>query len=264
MTEKSEIHVGWSLLWHAGLCEINVLYWSIFIAKNAFFDIQNIPGEWILNIYICKILLFIPRRVKVKPEHPLALTGGVRLPEEVAAACLALSLGERDVAPHPRLPDSGVLLIPLRLEEHLPLCSHHLGRKLQQDGEILKKEEPLKRWLLLWTLRVDRSPSPLWARLAEPLLGCVCAACCWPPSSSWRKTKPWEAPEDTWSPPQESHFSTPNAGLQHQRRARVLWLVHALLHLKSSSCWSQQKDAIGGWGWGGVGGRGLDPDRVAS
>lgn len=68
-----------------------------------------------------------------------ALARGESLPEEVAAACLAVSLGEGNLAPHHHLPipNSSILL---RQEQHLPLRSHHLGYDPQQDqdGQILK------------------------------------------------------------------------------------------------------------------------------
>lgn len=117
-----------------------------FYCQKCLFDNQKHSWKWILNIYICKILLFIQKTLKVKPKNPLALARGVRLPEEVATACLALSLGKRNLPPHHHLPDSSFLLILQRQEEHLPLCSHHLGHNLQQDQEsqILQKENPCK------------------------------------------------------------------------------------------------------------------------
>lgn len=85
-----------------------------------------------------KTLYTFVERLKTKR----ALARGESLPEEVAAACLAISLGERNLAPHHHLPlpDSSILLILLRQEQHLPLRSHHLGYDPQQDqdGQILK------------------------------------------------------------------------------------------------------------------------------
>ena len=67
----------------------------------------------------------------------LALARGERLPEEVAAARLALSLGDRKVPPHHLLPDS--YLLALQLGEHL-VSSQKFGHKFQQEqvSEILK------------------------------------------------------------------------------------------------------------------------------
>lgn len=63
------------------------------------------------------------------------------LPEEAAAACLALSLGEGNVSPYHLLPDSHLLLPYLwRSGEHLALFGRHQFReKLEQEqvSEIL-------------------------------------------------------------------------------------------------------------------------------
>lgn len=63
------------------------------------------------------------------------------LPEEAAAACLALSLGEGNVSPYHLLPDSHLLLSHLwRSGEHLALFGRHQFReKLEQEqvSEIL-------------------------------------------------------------------------------------------------------------------------------
>lgn len=70
------------------------------------------------------------------------LARGEGFPEEVAAACLAVSLGERNLPSYHQLPipDSSFLPILLRQEQHLPLRSHHLryDPPQDQDGQILK------------------------------------------------------------------------------------------------------------------------------
>lgn len=115
-----------------------MLFYMYFHCQKCIFDIENSLGSEYETLTFVKTL-------KVKPESPPALAGGVRLPEEVATACLALSLGERDQALHPHPPPaSSFLLLLLGQEEHLPLCSHHLGHKLQQDQEsqVLKTGKP--------------------------------------------------------------------------------------------------------------------------
>lgn len=126
-------------------CKCVLLYASIFIVKNAFLTSKTFLEVNIKHLH-CKILLFILKTLKVKPKNPLALAGGIRFPEEGATACLALSLGKRDLAPHHHLPDSSFLLILRRQQEHLSLCRHHLGHSLQQDQEsqILQQERPCK------------------------------------------------------------------------------------------------------------------------
>lgn len=62
------------------------------------------------------------------------------LPEEVTAACLALSLGEGSMSPHHLLPEAHLLLPLLRLWKHLALFGcHQLREKLEQEqvSEIL-------------------------------------------------------------------------------------------------------------------------------
>lgn len=80
--------------------------------------------------------------MKPKERCDLVSAGCEGLPEEVAAACLALSLGEGNVSPYHLLPDSHLLLLlPLwRREHHPPVFGRHeFGEKLEQEqvSEVL-------------------------------------------------------------------------------------------------------------------------------
>ena len=71
------------------------------------------------------------------------LTRGERLPEEVAAACLALSLGEGQMSPPHLLPDAHLLLQLLQLGEHLLSSGcHQVRHQLQQEqvSEVLRED----------------------------------------------------------------------------------------------------------------------------
>lgn len=95
----------------------------------------------------------------------LSLARCERLPEEVAAACLALSLGEGKMSPHHLLPDSHRLLL-LRLGERLVSSRCHQFRdKLQQEqvSEVLKEDRKGNEWLLInhWRNQLFNSISEL-------------------------------------------------------------------------------------------------------
>lgn len=102
---------------HVGLCLTSIFI--AFLTSETFLEVKN------------KTLYTFVKTLKTKR----ALARGEGLPEEVSAACLAVSLGKRNLTSHHLLPlpDSSV-------QHHLPLRSHHLGYDPQQDqdGQILK------------------------------------------------------------------------------------------------------------------------------
>lgn len=83
--------------------------------------------------------LFKSTGKNISDSSRLVLARGERFPEEVAAARLALSLGDWEVSPHHLLPDSH--LLALQLGEHL-VSSHEFRHKFQQEqvSEILKED----------------------------------------------------------------------------------------------------------------------------
>lgn len=109
--------------------------WAVFYKYIAF-----LTSETFLEVKNKTLYTFVKILKTLKTKR--ALARGEGLPEEVAAACLAVSLGEGNLAPHHHLPlpDSRFLLILLRQEQRLPLRSHHLRNDPQQDqdGQILK------------------------------------------------------------------------------------------------------------------------------
>lgn len=103
---------------------------------------ENTQQHFCLDLYIFHSTIndpvskhgFYSKRQKYSSSF-LVLTWGESFPEEVAAACFALSLGERNVSPHH-------LLLFLQLWDHLVSSRcHQLRHKLEQEqvSEILKK-----------------------------------------------------------------------------------------------------------------------------
>lgn len=134
------------------------------------------------------------------------------LPEEAAAACLALSLGEGNVSSYHLLPDPHFLLTLWRSEDHPAVLGYHEFReKLEQEqvSEILagssdrnyQSQKHHMEWnifipchFLSATLNSQLRFSPCRLQVLsslESLWVCLFVECHWPVPAAQKKTAPW-------------------------------------------------------------------------